>query len=323
MRILVTGGAGFIGSHLVDALIKRGHQVHIWDDLSSGFRAFVHPKARLHSIDIASPAAERAAATLKPQVVFHLAAQKDVRLSVEDPVFDATVNVIGLLRLVTGLRKAGGVKKFIFASTGGAIYGGAEKIPTPEETSAQPFSPYGASKLASEAYLGAYRTTGLLPAVSLRFANVYGPRQTAKSETGVIAVWAERLLAGERPVVYGDGKQTRDFVYVGDVVRALLLGMTRRATGAVNIGTGRETSLNTLLSKMTAVVGEDLRPMYAPAKPGEERRSCLSPRRAKTLLGWTPHMSLEHGLEQSIAWMRTWQADAGKGAHGHSSTRRR
>lgn len=323
MRILVTGGAGFIGSHLVDALIKRGHQVHIWDDLSSGFRAFVHPKARLHNINIATPAAERAAAALKPQVVFHLAAQKDVRLSVEDPVFDATVNVIGLLRLVTGLRKAGGVKKFIFASTGGAIYGGAEQIPTPEETLAQPLSPYGASKLASEAYLGAYRTTGRLPAMSLRFANVYGPRQTAKSETGVIAVWAERLLTGQRPVVYGDGKQTRDFVYVGDVVRALLLAMTRRATGAVNIGTGRETSLNTLLSKMTAVVGEDLRPMYAPAKLGEERRSCLSPRRAKTLLGWTPQMSLEHGLEQSIVWMRTWQSGAGKGAHGHSSTRRR
>ncbi len=322
MNILVTGGAGFIGSHLVDALVARKHTVHVWDDMSSGWKAFLNPKARFTKMDVASPAAERAVARLKPDIIFHLAAQKDVRFSVSEPVADATTNVIGLLRLVQGAIKAGGLKKFVFASTGGAMYGGAEQVPTPETFLPRPLSPYGASKLASEAYLGAYRTTGMLPSVCLRFANVYGPRQTAKAETGVVSVWAERLLKGQRPIVYGNGKQTRDFVYVADVVRALVAAMRPGMVGTYNIGTGKETSLNQLLAEMRAVTDASLKPVYAPAKLGEERRSAVDPRLAAKALGWKPEVSLEQGVAKTVAWMRGWAAHPGKEAHGGARRRK-
>lgn len=302
MKILVTGGAGFIGSHLVDALVTRGHRVTVLDDLSTGSRGQVNPRARFVRGDVASPAAERLVKRLKPDVIYHLAAQKDVRLSVNDPVADARVNVLGLLMLVRGALAAGGVKRFIFTSTGGAIYGGADVLPTPEEYPARPLSPYGASKLASELYLSAYRLTGLLPFVSLRLGNVYGPRQSPASEAGVVAIWTGALAAGKRPIVYGDGKQTRDFVYVQDVVRALLIALRKGANGTFNIGTGEETSVNTLLRMMRAVSGSDLKPVYAPARPGEERRSVLKIARARRVLGWKPQVSLERGIAKTVSW---------------------
>lgn len=302
MKILVTGGAGFIGSHLVDALVTRGHRVTVLDDLSTGSRGQVNPRARFVRGDVASPAAERLVKRLKPDVIYHLAAQKDVRLSVNDPVADARVNVLGLLTLMRGAMAAGGVKRFIFTSTGGAIYGGADVLPTPEDYPARPLSPYGASKLASELYLSSYRLTGLLPFVSLRLGNVYGPRQSPQSEAGVVATWTGALAAGTRPIVYGDGKQTRDFVYVADVVRALLIALRKGAYGTFNIGTGEETSVNTLLRMMRAVSGSDARPVYAPARPGEERRSVLAVARARRVLGWKPQVSLERGIAKTASW---------------------
>lgn len=303
MKILVTGGAGFIGSHLVDALIARGHRVTVLDDLSTGARANLNPKARFVRGDVASPAAERLVKRLKPAAIYHLAAQKDVRLSVADPVADARTNVLGLLTLVRGAIAAGGVKRFVFTSTGGAIYGGADVLPTPETYPARPLSPYGAAKLASELYLGAYRLTGLLPYVSLRLGNVYGPRQSPQSEAGVVAIWAGRLIAGKRPVVNGDGKQTRDFVYVDDVVRALLAALTKGSYGTFNIATGVETSIDELLQEMRAVTGSTAAPIHAPPAPGEERRSALDVRKAKRLLGWKPRITLQQGIAKTISWM--------------------
>lgn len=302
MKILVTGGAGFIGSHLVDALVTRNHQVTVLDDLSTGSRGNINPRARFVRGDVAGPVAERLVKRLKPDVIYHLAAQKDVRLSVNDPVADARVNVLGLLTLMRGAMAIGGVKRFIFTSTGGAIYGGADVLPTPEDYPALPLSPYGVSKLASELYLSSYRLTGLLPFVSLRFGNVYGPRQSPQSEAGVVAIWTGALAAGKRPLVYGDGKQTRDFVYVGDVVRALLMALRKGSYGTFNIGTGEETSVNTLLRMMRAVTGSDLQPVYAPARPGEERRSVLAIARARRVLGWKPQVSLEQGIAKTISW---------------------
>ncbi len=303
MRILVTGGAGFIGSHLTDALVSRGHRVTVLDDLSTGSRGNLNAKARFVRGDVAAEGAERLIRRLKPEAIYHLAAQKDVRLSVTDPVFDARTNVCGLLRLVKGALAAGGVKRFVFTSTGGAIYGGADVLPTPETYPARPLSPYGVSKLASELYLGAYRLTGLLPYVSLRLANVYGPRQSPTSEAGVVAIWTQALLAGRRPMVYGDGKQTRDFVYVDDVVRALLAALTKGASGTFNVGTGVETSVNELLAEMRAVTGSAARPVHAPARPGEERRSVLDVRRAARVLKWKPRISLQRGIAKTVTWM--------------------
>ncbi len=303
MKILVTGGAGFIGSHLVDALVAAGHRVTVFDDLSTGSRAQVHPKARFVRGDVATPAAERLVRRLTPDAICHLAAQKDVRLSVEDPVADARINVFGLLHLVRGALSTGKPVRFIFTSTGGAIYGGATKLPTPEEYPARPLSPYGAGKLAGEHYLGAYRESGLLPYVALRLANVYGPRQNPQSEAGVVAIWAAALAANKRPIVFGDGRQTRDFVYVGDVVRALVLALRKGTNGTFNIGTGEETSMRELLTMMRAVTGADARTVYAPARPGEERRSAIDPRRARRVLGWKPQVSLERGLARTMKWI--------------------
>ena len=302
MKILVTGGAGFIGSHLVDALVARGHRVTVLDDLSTGSRGNINPRAQFVRGDVAGPVAERLVKRLKPDVIYHLAAQKDVRLSVNDPVADARVNVLGLLTLMRGAMAVGGVKRFIFTSTGGAIYGGADVLPTPEDYPARPLSPYGASKLASELYLSSYRLTGLLPFVSLRLGNVYGPRQSPQSEAGVVATWTGMLAAGKRPMVSGDGKQTRDFVYVADVVRALLMALRKGSYGTFNIGTGEETSVNTLLRMMRAVTGSDMRPVYAPARPGEERRSVLAIARARRVLGWKPQVSLEQGIAKTVSW---------------------
>ena len=301
MKILVTGGAGFIGSHVVDALVARKHRVTVLDNLSTGKRTNLNPQAGFIKMDVASPLVGSATKRLKPEIIFHFAAQKDPRLSVLDPVADAKTNVIGLLRLV----KAGlecRIRKFILASTGGAIYGGANKIPTPETYPAHPLSPYGVSKLASEHYLHSYRHAGGFPSVSLRLANVYGPRQDPKSEAGAIAIWLGRMARGQRPVIFGDGRQTRDFVYVDDVVRAFLSAMSKPATGVINVGTSKETDLNTLCGKVARAFGSTQRPVYAPSKIGEEHRSAVAIRLAREELGWKPTTVLDDGLRRTVRW---------------------
>jgi UDP-glucose 4-epimerase len=303
MNILVTGGAGFIGSHVVDALVAEKHRVTVLDDLSSGNKHFLHPKATFVRGRIEMPSTAVLVKRLRPEAMYHFAAQKDARLSVTDPVRDARINVLGILQLVKGTmgRK---LKRFVLASTGGAIYGGATTIPTPETYPAHPLSPYGVSKLASEHYLNAYREVGGLPFVSLRFANVYGPRQNPKSEAGVIAIFIRALLRRERPTLFGDGKQTRDYVYVADVVRASVAALTTKHLGIYNIGTGVETSLQEVYGKLQTLIGTSLSPKRGPGQKGEERRSAIAIEKAREFLNWEPEIFLDEGLRKTIAWQR-------------------
>jgi UDP-glucose 4-epimerase len=292
VRALVTGGAGFIGSHLVDALVARGDEVTVLDDLSTGRHAFVNPAARFVEHDVREPFDTEA------EVVFHLAAQADVATSVERPTFDAAVNVVGTVNVLEAARAAGaGV---VFASTGGAIYGDVDR-PADEDAALRPVSPYGTAKLAAEAYVDAWRRIHGLRAVSLRFANVYGPRQSSSLEGGVIAIFLERLAAGEETVIYGDGEQSRDFVHVADVVRALLTAGGRDG-GVFNVGNGVETSINGLHELCRSVVGRGGPPQHAPARAGDARRSVLDVSRAAAELGWRPELDLEAGLRA------TWEA---------------
>jgi UDP-glucose 4-epimerase len=292
VRALVTGGAGFIGSHLVDALVKRGDDVTVADDLSTGRRQFVNAEARVLEHDIRKPLATDA------DVVFHLAAQADVGTSVERPAFDAEVNVVGMVNVLEAARVAGA--RVVFSSTGGAIYGDVDE-PAPEDAPLRPVSPYGLAKLSGEAYVAGWGRIHGLPGVTLRFANVYGPRQAASLEGGVIAIFLERLGAGEETVIFGDGEQTRDFVHVADVVRALLVA-AERDTGVFNIGTGVETTVNRLHELCRSVVGSSAAPRHAAARTGDARRSVLDVSRAADELGWRPSIELENGLRA------TWEA---------------
>jgi UDP-glucose 4-epimerase len=304
MRILVTGGAGFIGSHIVDAFLAAGHPVTVVDDLSAGRRENVPSQARFHQFDLTDAAAlERLFREERPEVVCHQAAQKSVRISVEDPAADATTNIIGTLRLLEQCRR-NSVEHVLFASTGGAVYGDTEQIPTPEEHPARPVSPYGIAKLSVEHYLYYYQHQYGLAYTALRYANVYGPRQDPHGEAGVVAIFVERLLAGQTATIYGDGGQTRDYVYVGDVAAANVRALETRATGAFNIGTGIETSVNDLYAALAEVVGVRQPPRYAPARPGEQRRSAVDASRAADLLGWRPRVSLAEGLRLTVEQFR-------------------
>jgi UDP-glucose 4-epimerase len=293
MRALVTGGAGFIGSHLVDALVDRGDEVSVVDDLSTGRRENLNPSAAFHEADITDRARmEQLLADDRPDAVFHLAAQVDVRRAVADPAFDASVNVAGTAVLLEAARSAG-TRRFVLASTGGALYGESERVPTPEDAPLAPLSPYGASKAAAETYLELYRRLHGLPTVSLRFANVYGPRQDPRGEGGVIAIYCHAARGDRRVRVFGDGRQTRDFVYVGDVVAALVAASGRDVGGAFNIGSGRETSILELAEAL------GVEPSFEPARTGEVLRSCLDPRAAREALGWEARVSLAEGLERT------------------------
>lgn len=304
MRILVTGGAGFIGSHIADAYIEAGHSVAVVDDLSTGHREQVHPRARFYEADVTkAEELARIFATERPEVVSHQAAQKSVRLSVEDPAADANINILGTLHLLELCRRSG-VAHVLFASTGGAIYGDAEQIPTPEETPAWPISPYGISKLTVEHYLYYYQQQYGLTYTALRYANVYGPRQDPHGEAGVVAIFVERLLAGEPPVIYGDGTQTRDYVYVGDVAAANRRALETRAAGAYNVGTGIETTVNELYAALTEAVGVSRPAGYAAPRPGEQRRSALDARRAAEMLDWRPRVSLPEGVRRTVDHFR-------------------
>jgi UDP-glucose 4-epimerase len=295
MRAIVTGGAGFIGSHLVDALLARGDDVHVLDDLSTGARENVGPGAIFQEGDIRTDA-NGAFAVARPDVCFHLAAQADVGTSVARPDFDAEVNVLGTVRVLEAARAHGA--QVVFSSTGGAIYGECEG-PAGEDAPRRPLSPYGIAKLACEEYLAGWNRLHGTHHVALRFANVYGPRQLPTLEGGVIAIFLDRLAAGEPCEIFGDGRQTRDFVYVGDVVRAVLAAAGR--PGAVlNVGTGVATSIGDLYAVCAATAGSDALPSYRPPRAGDVLHSVVDPSRAKSELGWEPAQSLESGL--ALTW---------------------
>jgi len=303
VKIVVTGGAGFIASNITDAYIEGGHEVHIFDDFSTGQRANLNAKATLHEIDIAASKSAKLIEQIKPNVLSHHAAQMDVRHSVADPTFDARVNILGFINLLEGCKNAG-VKKVIFASSGGAVYGEQETFPAPESHVTQPASPYGVSKRTGELYLSYYHQAYKLPYIALRYANVYGPRQSAHGEAGVVAIFLSMLLTGKTPVINGDGKQSRDYVYVGDVVAANVAALDSDFIGPVNIGTGVETDVVAIYNHLRAAVGSQMQAQHGPAKPGEQRRSCIDNRRAGEVLGWRPRVALADGLQRTAAYYR-------------------
>jgi UDP-glucose 4-epimerase len=299
MRALVTGGAGFIGSNLVDALLARGDDVHVLDDLSKGKRENVADAATLHVADIRDPdeTFERA----RPDVVFHLAAQADVRISVERPDHDADVNVRGTVRILEAARRHGA--KVVFASTGGAIYGECDG-PAPESAERRPLAPYGTSKLCGEEYLATWNRLYGTQHAALRFGNVYGPRQEPHGEAGVVAIFMGLLQAGGTPRIYGDGRQTRDYVFVADVADAALRAAGHDGGGVFNVGTGIETSVLELYDAIVAATGIRREPEHADARLGELQRSVLDPSAAQRELGWTPATSLADGLARTWAWVQ-------------------
>jgi len=304
MRCLVAGGAGFIGSHLVDRLIKGGHKVVVVDNLSTGKKENLDQKVKFYKIDICNPKISQIFKKERPEVVFHYAAQIDVRKSVENPIEDAQVNILGSLNLLENCKKYK-VKKIIFVSTGGAIYGDADIVPTPEDYLEFPLSPYGIAKLTVEKYLNYYYQVFGLPYISLRLANVYGPRQNSKGEAGVIAIFCDKMLLGKQPVINGSGLQTRDFIYVDDVVEANILAMKSRKTGIFNIGTAKETNINTIFRKIRELTDSKYKKIHGPALPGEQKRSCLDYSRAKRELSWQPKYSLDKGLKKTVAWFKS------------------
>ena len=303
MKIVVTGGAGFIASHVVDAYLDGGHEVHIIDDFSTGQNVNVNSQATLHQVDIAEKEAARLIEQIKPDVLSHHAAQMDVRHSVADPTFDARVNILGFINLLEA-GKNSGVKKVIFASSGGAVYGEQKVFPAPESHDTEPASPYGVSKRAGELYLSYYHQAFGLPYIALRYANVYGPRQSAKGEAGVVAIFLSALLAGKTPVINGDGRQTRDYVYVGDVVAANVAALQSSFIGPINIGTGVETDVVTIYQHLRQAVGSPIEAQHGPPKAGEQRRSCLDAGCAAQILGWRPQMTLKDGLWHTVDYCR-------------------
>jgi UDP-glucose 4-epimerase len=310
MQCVVTGGAGFIGSHLVDELLARGDRVHVIDNFSTGRRAnlgaAIAEGATLHEFDVCDSDRIRGLfKDVRPEVVFHLAAQVDVRRSVADPATDATANVLGTIAVLDAARTCG-VRRVVNTSTGGGLYGDAEQLPTPEAHPIRPLAPYGQSKYAAEGYCELYARLHGLSTISLRYGNVYGPRQDIHGEAGVVAIFCGHLLDGTRPTVYGTGRQTRDWVEVSDVARANLLAACSELTGPVNIGHGRETSVLQLIDALSSVGSEQtgralLEPAFEPERPGEVARSCLDVSRADRELGWRPTVPLDTGLAKIVA----------------------
>jgi len=309
MKILVTGGAGFIGSHVVDGYVSAGHEVIVVDDLSSGKRENLHPEATFHQLDILDPATSEIIRRERPDVVNHHAAQMDVRRSVADPIFDARVNVLGTIGLLEAARSAG-VGKFLLVSSGGAVYGEQETFPAPESHPTWPVSPYGVSKRSGELYAHFFSVEYGLPFVAFRYANVYGPRQDPHGEAGVVAIFSGKMLRDEPVTINGDGKQTRDYVYVGDVARMSRLALETDATGPVNVGTGVETDVNTLAECLRRVAGSRSELGHGPAKSGEQRRSVVDCARAKAEFGWRPEVTLDEGLARTVEYFRSRQAGA-------------
>jgi UDP-glucose 4-epimerase len=311
MNVLVTGGAGFIGSHIVDAYIQAGHAVSVVDDLSTGKKANLNPRAKLHQADIRDAKAMAAIFTAEQfDVVNHHAAQMDVRRSVADPAFDADVNLVGMLTLLEAAVR-NGVRKVVFASSGGAIYGEQDYFPADEKHPTRPISPYGVAKLSTENYLYYYKAVYGVDGVCLRYANVYGPRQNPEGEAGVIAIFATKMLTGGQPVINGPGTQTRDYVYVGDVVKANLLALTHQGSAIFNIGTGVETDVNQLFHELKKHTGSSCEERHAEGKKGEQLRSVLDNRKIREALGWSPAMTLADGMRQTVEFFRK---QTGRGA---------
>ncbi len=312
MRTLVTGGAGFIGSTLVDRLLAEGHEVDVVDDLSSGSIANLADarasggEVRFHHLDIRAPELVELMARRRPEVVFHLAAQADVRVSVERPVFDADVNIVGSLQVLEGARAASS-RRVVFAASGGTLYGEPDPsdLPARETLPHKPLSPYGVSKKCVIDYLASYRELHALEFTALALANVYGPRQDPHGEAGVVAIFAGNLVDGRPSTIFGDGEQTRDFVYVDDVVDAFSRAAGKGGGLVLNIGTGHETSVNELYRMMAEVSGSDLAAVRSPARPGEVARSSLDPGRAAIHLGWKPWTDLRAGTSAVIGYFRS------------------
>jgi UDP-glucose 4-epimerase len=303
LNILVTGGAGFIGSHVVDAYVAEGHNVVVVDDLSSGQRENLNPKAKFYQIDIRDSGIGQILKKHSVEVVNHLAAQMDVRRSVADPVFDASVNVLGGLNVFESARQVG-VKKFIFSSTGGAIYGEQDYFPADEEHAVRPLSPYGITKLVTEKYLYYYKEVHGINFVVLRYANVYGPRQNPHGEAGVVAIFAKKMLKGETPIVNGDGKQTRDYTYVGDVVEANRFALNYSASEIFNVGTGIETDVNELFHELRILLNPSCSEIHGPAKIGEQLRSVIDHGKIRRTCGWRPSVSLAEGLKITAEYFK-------------------
>ncbi|MBI4690380.1 MAG: NAD-dependent epimerase/dehydratase family protein [Nitrospirae bacterium] len=299
MRILVTGGAGFIGSHIVDAYINEGHEVFVLDNLSTGKRENINPKAVFYHADIRDDLI-LLFKEINPDVINHHAAQIYVRASVEDPCFDAEVNIIGTINLVDAGLKSG-IKKFILASSG-AIYGEQEYYPADEAHPSVPLSPYGVAKLTCEKYLHYYKYNFGLDYTALRYSNVYGPRQNHLGESGVIAIFINKLLKDEQPVIHGDGSQMRDYVFVDDVVAANIKALEPNISGEFNISTGAETSVNELYDNIAVIIGKDITAYHGIEKKGDLKRSCLLYKKAKEILGWSPTVSLPDGLKNTVEW---------------------
>lgn len=301
---IVTGGAGFIGSHLVDALVKRGYRTVAVDNLSTGSRENLNHKAEFRKLDIREPSAAKLIRQLKPDVIFHLAAQASVPVSMKDPVLDAENNVMATLKLMEAAAEAG-VGKFIFAGTGGALSSEKVRLPTDEKHATAPQSPYAIAKVAAEHYGAFFQAARGLPFASFRFANVYGPRQNPHGEAGVIAIFCKRMLADEPVRVNGTGKQTRDYIYVGDVVSALLKGLdAKRLAGPYHVGTGRETSVNELFVGLAGLIGYARNPDRGPADVGAPKRSALDSAKLRRELKWKPKVTLEQGLRQTVGWFK-------------------
>jgi UDP-glucose 4-epimerase len=300
VRILVSGGAGFIGSHVVDRFVEAGHEVAVVDNLTTADARWVNRRARLYPVDLRSARLAEVFDKERPEVVAHLAAQASVGRSVTDPAFDASVNVMGGLGLLDCCRRFG-VRRIVYSSSGGAGYGDTDVIPTPETHPTLPISPYGITKVAMEHYVNAWSGIFGISGISLRYANIYGPRQNPQGEAGVVAIFCHRLLTGQIPMINGDGEQTRDYTYVEDVAAANLRALEQPdVTGPVNISTGVETSVNDLYRSLVKAAGSMVTAQHAPARPGEQRRSCLSPALAGRVLGWKPTVTLAEGLARTF-----------------------
>jgi len=303
MNILVTGGAGFIGSQIADAYIEAGHDVIIADDMSTGVKEFINPKAKFYELDVRDEKISNVFENHKIDVINHHAAQIDLRKSVDNPKFDVDVNVIGSINLLQNAIKYG-VKKFIFASTGGAIYGEHDYFPADEKHPTRPYAPYGINKNTIEKYLFYYNHVYGLEYIVFRYANVYGPRQNPFGECGVVAIFTDKMLKGTLPLINGDGKQTRDYVFVGDVVKANSLALDAKGPVIYNIGTTVETDVNYIFGKINEYAGTGFKENHGPAKKGEQRRSVLSYEKIKKELGWEPEVDMAKGLELTIDYFK-------------------
>jgi UDP-glucose 4-epimerase len=303
LNILVTGGAGFIGSHVADAYLAAGHRVTVLDWEASKKKVNVPRGADVAEFDINDPRVPELFERARFDVVNHHAAQMSVPVSIKDPILDATTNLLGTLRLLQACT-ATGVRKFIFASSGGTVYGATDRLPATEDLPFDATSPYGVSKIAAELYLRTWAVNHGLDWTALRYANVYGPRQDAHGESGVVAIFIERMLDGREVVINGDGEYLRDYVYVGDVARANLLALDRASRHALNVGTGVMTSVNELFRKVRAAVGSSMPERHGPPRPGDVRKSCLDVSRAARVLGWKPEVGLDEGLRLTVEWFR-------------------